>query len=82
MCNMDHLRLIYGSYTEGGNHIMEIDDIMDLFTNEEVDISDRHIKYAFGMSKMTVANENEEGAKKYNKISFVEYLECIVRVAY
>ena len=36
---------------------------------------------AYGMSKMTVVDESDDGIVKYNKLYFVEFLEMIGRIA-
>ena len=53
----------------------------DLFAHDsKLKISEKHCKYCFGMSKMTVVNEEWE-AEKYNVLAFVEFLEMVGRVA-
>ena len=45
-------------------------------------LTERKVYQAFFLSKMTVANENEDGPKKYWNLEFVEFLEFICRVAW
>jgi hypothetical protein len=60
---------------------VKIADACDLFARDSaLKISDKQCKYCFGMSKMTVVNEEWE-AEKYNVLAFVEFLEMIGRVA-
>ena len=52
-----------------------------MFTiKSECGLSEKDATYCYGMSKMTVANENGELAS-YQRIYFVEFLEMICRVA-
>ena len=54
---------------------------MDLFTRKsECGLSYKDAVFCYGMSKMTLANENED-SQKYLKMIFVEFLEMICRVA-
>ena len=45
-------------------------------------ITDKMLRVAFYMSKMTVKDEAKEGDFEYNHLAFVEYLEFIARLAY
>ena len=56
-------------------------DTIDLFTeHESIKMSEQEIIYCYGMSKMTIPNENND-SKKYEKIAQVEFLEFLCRVA-
>jgi hypothetical protein len=45
---------------------MTFENILDLFTvKNDIQIQDKDLLYCFGMCKMTVADENNEGDKKY-----------------
>jgi hypothetical protein len=58
-----------------------MDNVMDLFTKKsDCCLSQKDALFCYGMSKMTVANENENN-KSYFKLLFVEFLEMIGRVA-
>lgn len=60
---------------------MTLEDAIDLFfKRSDCGLNYKDITYCYGMSKMTVANENDDG-KKYDRLLFVEFLEMIVRVA-
>ena len=43
-------------------------------------MTEKDCAYFFGMSKMTVVNENED-LKKYDYVVFVEFIEMIARAA-
>jgi hypothetical protein len=61
---------------------MSLDNAIDLFTiQSECQISYKDCVYCFGMSKMTVTNENEE-SKTYYRLLFVEFLEMVGRIAH
>lgn len=56
-------------------------EAVELFTVScGLKLSAKDCKYCFGMSKMTIANE-EFDHEKYSKMMFVEFLEMIGRVA-
>ena len=56
-------------------------EAIDLFTvSSGLKLTAKDCKYCFGMSKMTIANEEFEH-EKYSKMMFVEFLEMIGRVA-
>ena len=44
-------------------------------------ISEKDAYFCYGMSKMTVKDENEGGVTKYNVITRAEFFEYIGRVA-
>ena len=51
-----------------------------LFTN--IYLSDRMIRIAFYLSKMTVIDELRDGPLEFSHIKFVEFLEFVARLAY
>lgn len=56
-------------------------EAIELFTGRSgLKIKIKECKYCFGMSKMTITNEEFEH-EKYTKMVFVEFLEMIGRVA-
>ena len=60
---------------------MTLEDSIDLFFKKsDCGMNYKEITYCYGMSKMTIANENGDSAL-YKKMSFVEFLEMICRVA-
>lgn len=83
LMNLDTLRTIYESYNHPSKNFMIMDDFIDLFMKKtELNLQERELIYSFGMSKMTIINENsEEGDRLYNRLLFVEFLEAIARVA-
>jgi len=55
---------------------------MDVFVKGDLEMSPRDVTYCYGMSKMTIAEENQDGAEvSYKHIKFVEFLELIGRAA-
>jgi len=60
---------------------MSMDQAIDLFTKKsECGINKNDCLYCYGMSKMTLVNENGD-SQSYFQIKFVEFLEMICRVA-
>jgi len=58
-----------------------MEDAVEMFTRDtNLGLSQRQAIICYGMSKMTVANENDHG-DKYQKMLFVEFLEMIARIA-
>ena len=43
-------------------------------------MAEKDVVYCYGMSKMTIPNENQD-SKKYDKIAQVEFYEFLCRVA-
>ena len=81
--NLDSLRKIFQSYTTPIVKLLTFENIVDLFiVKNEVNILEKDLMYCFGMCKMTVPDENNEGEKKYKYILFVEFLELLGRVAH
>lgn len=81
--NLDSLRKIYNYFVTPTKKYMTLNDAMNLLCkfNDNV-LSEFMVRYCFGMCKITVAEENEEGSIKYDRITFVEFLEFICRGAH
>jgi len=81
--NLDSLRKIYNYFVTPTKKYMTLNDAMNLLCkfNDNV-LSEFNVRYCFGMCKITVAEENEEGSIKYDRITFVEFLEFICRGAH
>ena len=62
---------------------MDLADVLDLFLKKaDLGLLDKDVIYFFGMSKMTVAEENDRGKHaSYFHVVFVEFLEVIGRCA-
>lgn len=81
-CNLAGLRKVYGLYRTATQKHMTMEDALDLFCFlSDCGLSLKDATYCYGMAKMTCANENEDSAKKYQRLLFVEFLEMIGRVA-
>ena len=53
-----------------------------MFTkNPEISLHEKKATAAFGLSKMTVADENGAGMEEYEMIRFTEFVEMIGRAA-
>jgi hypothetical protein len=60
---------------------MNLDQAIELFTKtSECGISRKECIYCYGMSKMTIPNENRDFSNYY-LMKFVEFLEMICRIA-
>ena len=58
-------------------------DIINFFcTSSEIQMNDKDVIKAFGMCKMTVVDETDDGEKKYDRLYFVEFLEFLGRLAH
>ncbi len=65
-----------------GRKLMTKEQVTNLFVdNPEIGLHRRWADAAFGLSKMTVPNENDDGPDEYDQIRFVEFLEMIGRAA-
>ena len=51
-----------------------------IFTNEAPLVSEYMFKFCYGSCKMTIQDEHNNSAKHY-RLEFVEFLECIGRIA-
>ena len=61
---------------------MTFKSAIELFTKVDQQLLRKEVVFCYGMSKMTVTNENtREGEKLYNQIKYVEFLEMIGRIA-
>jgi hypothetical protein len=61
---------------------MDLQDCQELFYHRTGLLKqEKFVTYCFGMSKMTVIDE-VKGGKKYQTISFIEFVELIGRVAH
>ena len=79
--NLDLLRKVYKSYTSPVAHQMSLDGAIDLLANKaDNGMNDRDALYCYGMSKMTVVDENND-SKRYDSLVFVEFLEMVCRAA-
>ena len=62
---------------------MQLADAIELFSRlTPLNIPHTQMQYIFGMSKMTIVNENEKVKQKYHRLRFVEFLEVIGRSAH
>ena len=60
---------------------MTLKNVEDLFLKYiDIQMLQKQILFCYGMSKMTITNENEN-ADGYRTIKFVEFLEMIGRIA-
>ena len=50
-------------------------------TNPEFEFMEKQVVPAFGLSKMTVADENGAGIEEYETVRFPEFLEMIARMS-
>ena len=80
--NIDTLRRLYTtSISEYKGRKMSIDDALRLFLHRyDFKLAERVVKYCYGMSKMTIVNEDYQ-RDRYYLLDFVEFLELIGRVA-
>ena len=67
---------------KGKNGIIAFDKIIRMLTDTLVVMTRENAFSCFGMSKMTVADEMNGGAAKYNNMRYVEFLEYISRAAF
>ena len=82
--NLETLKKIYEQMKifKGNKHVI-FADINNFFCSEsEIQVNDKDVVKAFGMSKMTVVDETDDGEKKYDRLYFVEFLEFLGRVAF
>lgn len=58
-----------------------MNEAIELFTKKsDCGLNEKEAIYCYGMSKMTVTNENDDSSK-YSLLQFVEFLEMICRAA-
>ena len=65
-------------------NMMPLANLCEVLTTwlPKLKITERKIYAAFWLSKMTCADENEDGPVQYWHLKFVEFLEFICRLAY
>ena len=62
--NLDLIQKIYNIYTKPNKKYMSLEDAIDLFFKKsDCGMNYKEITYCYGMSKMTVQNENDESQK-------------------
>ena len=62
---------------------MRYPDIIYMFCSKnDISMTDKDVIKAFGMSKMTIVDETDDGEKKYERLFFVEFLEFLGRLAH
>lgn len=61
---------------------MSLKDLKQILDDAEIEFSEAEISMVFGMSKQTVINDNDEkGQAALLRMTFVEFLEFIGRLA-
>lgn len=79
--NLELLRKVYKSYLTPVQQYMTIHNAIDLLEKKaEIGLATKDVIFCFGMSKMTIPNENDN-SERYNILYFVEFLELIGRIA-
>lgn len=79
--NLDLLRKVYAKYLAPMKKFMNRKDCLDLLMRDsDLQMNEKDALFCFGMSKMTVVQENEQNSK-YFDLQFVEMLEMLGRVA-
>ena len=79
--NLDLLRKVYKSYTSPVAPVMTLEGALDLLVAKcDMGLNDRDALYCYGMSKMTIIDENNDH-RRYETINFVEFLEMVCRAA-
>ena len=79
--NQEHLRKIYNSFLSQLHKAMDLRDCLTACMHTgPIDVSEKDIALAYGMSKMTVVDELKH-YKQYGKMEFVEWLEFIGRIS-
>lgn len=59
--NLENLRTIYKKNVKSHNTVLTKEDVVDLYTkNEDIRVSEQDAVYCYGMSKMTIPNENKD----------------------
>ena len=79
--NQDNLFKVYQSFFVQIRKYMNLSDCQLLDHRCQLGISEKEVQLAYGLSKMTVENENTKGSQ-YQKMLFVEFLEFIGRLAH
>ena len=79
--NLEFLRRVYKPDNSPASYLMSLDEAVGLLTKtENIGFNERDAVYCYGMSKMTIADENGE-SRRYESIQFVEFLEMVCRAA-
>ena len=81
--NSDSLHDIYNRCLIAPSKILSKDSIFEIFCKhkDELQMPDKDVGLAFSCSKMTVIDEVDGGSRKYNKITFVEFLDFLGRLS-
>ena len=61
---------------------LEFKDAVAIFSHKTETIAEVDAKYIYGMSKMTMPDENNDGNGRIKMMDFVEFLEMIGRAAH
>lgn len=82
--NKEALQKVYRKYLDAKKNYLTYQDAINMMTKDSnVGISIREATQCFGMSKMTVKNEMDKvGAQQMKRLTYVEFLEYIGRIAY
>jgi hypothetical protein len=69
-CNLEGIMKVFNLYTRGYLKTITFDDVVDLFSSKcDLLMNLKDITYCYGLSKMTVALENDEKeSEKYQKL--------------
>ena len=81
--NLENLKKVYQNYTNQNKKFLNMEDCVNLCMREaaSLSMSEKDVKIAYAMCKMTVVNE-PANYKAYNIMVFVEFLEFIGRLAH
>ena len=81
--NEEALHAIYNQLIMPGQKVLTKEAIFDLFCNnkDELTLPYKDVGIAFTCCKTTVADEVNEGSRKYDRISFVEFLDFLGRLS-
>mmetsp|Transcript_26731 Transcript_26731/g.35776 ORF Transcript_26731/g.35776 Transcript_26731/m.35776 type:complete len:181 (+) Transcript_26731:500-1042(+) len=76
------LKALFKKYTMRDQGFLTLNDCMTMICSDSVlSANPKMVRTAFAMSKQTVANEQDENmAKRYNELPFVEFCEFIGRL--
>lgn len=80
--NLDGLKKVYSHFFEPRKKFMSKEDALGLMMRDTaLNMIEKDAMFCYGMSKMTVTNEQEDSTTKYRRLQFVEFLELIGRIA-
>ena len=82
--NLAHLNKVHDKLTKvkGKHATLAVRAVIDLVTKDSrLMLSEKDAFFCFGMSKMTVKDENDGGTLRYNVLTRAEFYEFIGRVA-